>query len=58
MSTFEVRCNAPAAYERACTLPEPQPGHPSLSIRMRGAADEWGRFMRRGEISIRQEAEE
>ncbi|MFF9981229.1 hypothetical protein [Streptomyces erythrochromogenes] len=57
MSTSELRCNAPAACERACTLPEPQPGHPSWSIRMR-AADEWGRFMRRGEISIRQEAEE
>ncbi|MFJ9765651.1 hypothetical protein ACIRUY_17740 [Streptomyces erythrochromogenes] len=58
MSTSELRRSAPAAYERACTLPEPQPGHPSWSIRMRGATDEWGRFMRRGEISIRQEAEE
>ncbi|MFJ3637649.1 hypothetical protein [Streptomyces sp. NPDC090112] len=57
MSTSELPGKAPAARGRTCTLTEPQPESPSRSLRIR-AAGGWERFMRRAEISLRQEAEE
>ncbi|MGE7390379.1 hypothetical protein ACQKM2_33365 [Streptomyces sp. NPDC004126] len=52
MSTSELPRRTPGISGRAYIAPEPQPGTPSLALRIR-AAGGWEKFMRRADFERR-----